>query len=35
LHPSTNRKHFSAFVYVWNGTFTVGNGMFHCSCDVL
>jgi hypothetical protein len=26
LHPSTNRKHFRAFVYVWNGAFTVGNG---------
>jgi hypothetical protein len=26
LHPSTNRKHFRAFVYVWNGAFSVGNG---------
>jgi hypothetical protein len=26
LHSSTNRKHFRAFVYVWNGAFTVGNG---------
>jgi hypothetical protein len=25
LRPSTNRKHFRAFVYVWNGAFTVGN----------
>jgi hypothetical protein len=25
LHPSTNRKHFRAFVYVWNKAFTVGN----------
>jgi hypothetical protein len=35
LRPSTIRKHLRAFVYVWNVTFTVGNGMFHCSCDVL
>jgi hypothetical protein len=26
LHSSTNRKHFRAFVYVWNGAFTAGNG---------
>jgi hypothetical protein len=32
LRPSTNRKHFPAFVYVWNGAFTVGN--WNRSCDV-
>ena len=25
LRSSTNRKHFLAFVYVWNGAFVVGN----------
>ncbi len=28
LRPSTNRKHFLAFVYVWNGAFAILNSAF-------